>query len=214
MIFPFDLMLLRNLRWTFIPSPYKHNFYHITLFIKMQLSLLSGNFFSLETKYFTIHIFFPIVFFSDIPKENTLLLYLKYPGRFGGTLFFRIDDVFCLVSFSLFLSNIVYHFLYFRKSAFASVHNFYLSEFVLSMFYNFTFLLYSICLRYLRRAIFLRLNDMFFRIPFVSDTWEELYYFALIICFSVFRFNNMLFRIPFVSDTLFFHLFIHSIVCS
>ena len=47
-----------------------------------------------------------------------------------------------------------------------------------------------ICLRYLWRTIFLRLNNMFFRIAFVSDTWEEPYYFTL----------RLFFRILFVSD--------------
>ena len=45
--------------------------------------------------------------------------------------------------------------------------------------------LYFICLRYLRRTILLHLINMFFRLRFVSDTWEEPYYFDLIIYFSV-----------------------------
>ena len=48
-----------------------------------------------------------------------------------------------------------------------------------------------ICLRYLWRTIFLPLNNMFFRIAFVSDTWEEPYYFTLIRFFSVFYLSQI-----------------------
>ena len=74
---------------------------HYPFYKNAAVSIFWENFFSLETKYFTIYIFFRIAFFSDVPKENTLLLYLEYPGLFGGTLFFRLDDMFCLASFLL-----------------------------------------------------------------------------------------------------------------
>ena len=51
---------------------------------------------------------------------------------------------------------------------------------------------YFICLRYLGRTILFYLNIMFFHISFISDIWEEPYYFPLIISFSIFD----LFQIP------------------
>ena len=178
-------VLLRYLRWTFIPSPYKHTFMT-----------------SLEIKYFTSYIFFRIAFFSGVPKKNNPLLYSEYPGCFGGSLFFRLDNMFYLVSFLLTCMifrvlgkhllprqrNMFYHFLCFREIAFASLHIYYLRVFVLITHLQCNIF---ICLRYQWRTIFLHLHDMFFRIAFVSDTWEEPYCFVLRLCFSVFYLSQI-----------------------
>ena len=64
----------------FIPSPYKHPFITLPFLLNWNCLALWGNFSSLETKHFTIYIFFQIAFFSGVPKENSLLLFPKYPG--------------------------------------------------------------------------------------------------------------------------------------
>ena len=151
----------------------------------MQQTLLYGIiFFSLETKHFTIYIFFRITFFLGVPKEKNLLLYSGYLGHFGGSLFFRLDNMFYLVSFLLSCMifrvlgkylllhqrKMFFHFLCFREIAFSSLHIYFLRLFVLITYLQCT--IFN-CLRYLRRTIFLRLNKMFFHIAFVSDTWEQ-----------------------------------------
>ena len=184
----------------------------------MQLSLLSGRIFVLLKQNILPFISFSESHFSQVFRKKKLLLYSEYPGRFGGSLFFRLD-MFYLVSFLLACMvftvlgkhlllhqrNMFYHFLCFCELAFASLHIYFLRVFVLITYLQCNIF---ICLRYLWRTIFLRLNNMFFRTafvsdkchfalivffhtPFVSDTWEESCYFGLIICLPVFYLSQI-----------------------
>ena len=121
-------MLLRCLWWTFISS--QLCFYYITLFLKMQLSLLYGRIFLFLKKIFHQCYLFSNFYFLRWP-ENTR----KYPFTiFGISRSFLLSCMFSRVPgkhLLLRLSSMFYHFLFFRQSAFASVHNYYLSAFVL-----------------------------------------------------------------------------------
>ena len=192
--------LLRYLRRTFIPSPYKHIFITLLFFIKMQLSLCS--FSCLEIKYFTSYIFFRIAFFSGVLKKITFYCIGNNPAALEGLYFFGL--IICFISFPFYSlvsflefwesilllcrRNMFYHFFCFRVIAFASLHIYYLTVFVLIMYLQCNIF---ICLRYRWRTIFLRLISMFFRIAFVSDTWEEPFYFVLRLCFSVFYLSQI-----------------------
>ena len=174
-------------------------FYHLTFLIKMQLSLLSGRISPLlERNILPVISFFESHFSRVYRKKKNLLLYSEYPGCFGGSLFF-FGLIICFASFPLLFLEFWESIYYFARETCFTI--FYVFVKLRSLDYIFTiwecFVLITylqcnifICLRYLWRTIFLRLNNMFFRIAFVSDTWEELYYFAL----------RLFFRILFVSD--------------
>ena len=171
--------------------------WHYFFYQNATLSALWENFSSHEIKYFTSY----CIFLRCSEKKN-LLLYSEYPGCFGGSLFFRLDNMFYLASFLLTCMifrvlgkhlllcqrNMFYHLLCFREIAFASLYIYYLWVFVLIRYLQCNIF---ICLRYHWRTIFLYLNNMFFRVAFVSDTWEEPYYFVLRLCFSVFYLSQI-----------------------
>ena len=191
-------VLLRYLRWTFIPSPYKHTFMTL-LFLSKCNSLCSlGEFFFSWNK-----IFYQLLHFSQVfrkKKPFTIFGISRLLWRvfifFGLIICFISFPFYSLVWFLEFWESIYY---FARETCFTI---FYVFVKLRSLDYIFTiwecFVLITylqcnifICLRYLWRTIFLRLNNMFFRIAFVSDTWEEPYYFTLIRFFSVFYLSQI-----------------------
>ena len=172
-------------------------FYHITFFIKMQLSLLSGRIFLLLKQNILPVISFSESHFSRVfrkKKPFTIFGISRLLWRvfifFGLIICFISFPFYSLVWFLEFWESIYY---FARETCFTI---FYVFVKLRSLDYIFTiwecFVLITylqcnifICLRYLWRTIFLRLNNMFFRIAFVSDIWEHSYHLALIICFSI-----------------------------
>ena len=87
--------------WTFILSRYKHTLITLPFLLKCKcLCSLGECFFSWSKTFYHLHLF-PNCIFSDVLKENILFLYSEYFGRFWGSLFFCLDDIFYLVSFLL-----------------------------------------------------------------------------------------------------------------
>ena len=100
-------------------------FYHITLFLKMELSLLSGRIFLLLKQNIS-----PVVSFSELHFSQISRKKIHYFTIFGISRSFLLSCMFFRVLGKR-MSIIFYHFLYFRESALVSVHYNYLSEFVL-----------------------------------------------------------------------------------
>ena len=137
-------VLLRYLRWTFIPSLYQHLLSHYFFLLKCNSLCSLGEFFFSRNKIF--YQLYRIAFFSGVPKKNNLLLYSEYPVALEGLYFFRLDNMFYLVSFLLTCMifrvlgkhlllrqrNMFYHFLCFREIAFARLHIYYLRVFRLN----------------------------------------------------------------------------------
>ena len=95
------VVLFRYLRWAFTSSPSKHTFITLSFLLKCKCLCSLGEFFFSWNKTFYQFIFSWIAFFWGVPKENTLFLYSDYPGRFWGSSFFWLDNIFYLVSFLL-----------------------------------------------------------------------------------------------------------------
>ena len=110
-------------------------FCHITLFLKMQLSLLSGRIFLLLKQNISPVVSFSELHFSQMSRKKIPFYYIWNISVLVllSCVLFRILGK----HFLLRLSTIFYHFLYFRESAFVSVHNYYLSEFVLITYLQF-----------------------------------------------------------------------------
>ena len=150
----------------------------------------------------------PVIYFSEshfsqvFRKKITFYYIRNIPAALEGLNFFGL--IICFISFPFY--SLVW-FLEFWESIYYFAREtcftiFYVFVKLRSLDYIFTiwecFVLITylqcnifICLRYLWRTIFLRLNNMFFRIAFVSDTWEEPYYFTLIRFFSVFYLSQI-----------------------
>ena len=141
------VVLLRYLRWNFIPSPYKHTFITLLFFIKMQLSLLSGRIFLPLKQNILPVISFSESHFSRVFRKKITFYYIRnIPAALEGLYFFRLDNMFYLVSFLLTCMifrvlgkhlllrqrNMFYHFLCFREIAFARLHIYYLRVFRLN----------------------------------------------------------------------------------
>ena len=169
----------------------------------MQLSLLSGRIFLLLKRNILPVISFSESHFSRVYRKKKTFYYIRnIPAALEGLYFFGL--IICFISFPFYSlvsflefwesilllcrRNMFYHFFCFRVIAFASLHIYYLTVFVLIMYLQCNIF---ICLRYRWRTIFLRLISMFFRIAFVSDTWEEPFYFVLRLCFSVFYLSQI-----------------------
>ena len=96
------VVLLRYLRWTFIPSTYKHAFITSLFFIKMQLSLLSVKTFLLLKQNILPVISFSESHFSRVFRKKITFYYIQnIPAALEGLYFFRLDNMFYLVSFLL-----------------------------------------------------------------------------------------------------------------
>ena len=190
------VVLLRYLRWTFISSPYKHTFITLLFILKRNsLCSLREFFFSWNKIFYHLYLFPSRVFLRCCEKKMIFYYIRNIPAALEGLYYFRLENMFYLVSFLLTCiifrvlekhlllrqRKMFYHFLCFREIALARLHIYYLRVFVLITYLQCIF----ICLRCQWRTIFLRLNNMFFRIAFVSDIWEHSYHFALIICFSI-----------------------------
>ena len=195
-------MLLRYLRWTFIPSPYQHTFITLLFLLKCNsLCSLGEFFFSWNKIFYQLYLFPNRIFLGCSEKKKTFYYIRNIPAALEGLYFFRLDNMFYLVSFLLTCMifrvlgkhlllrqrNMFYHFLCF-EIVFASLHIYYLRMFVLITYLQCNIF---ICLTYQWRTIFLRLNNMFFRFAFVLDTWEEPSYFVLRLCFSVFYLSQI-----------------------
>ena len=142
------VVLLRYLRLTFIPSPYKHTFITLLFFIKMQLSLCSlGEFlFSWNKIFYQLYLFPNRIFLGCSEKKITFYYIRNIPAALEGLYFFQLDNMFYLVCFLLtFMTfrvlgkhlllrqrNMFYHFLCFREIAFARLHIYYLRVFRLN----------------------------------------------------------------------------------
>ena len=117
-----DVVLLRYVRCTFIPSTYKHNFITLPFLIKMPCLL---NCSSLETKHFTIYILSKLHFAQMFQKKIAFTIFgLSWPLWrvfifYGVIICFILFPFYSLVWFLEFwndiycLSNTFYHFLYF-----------------------------------------------------------------------------------------------------
>ena len=95
------VVLLRYLRWTFIPSTYKHAFITSLFFIKMQLSLLSVKTFLLLKQNILPVISFSESHFSRVFRKKITFYYIRnILAALEGLYFFHLD-MFYLVSFLL-----------------------------------------------------------------------------------------------------------------
>ena len=124
------VVLLRYLRLTFIPSPYKHTFITLLFFIKMQLSLLSGKIFLLLKQNILPFISFSEWHFSQVFWKIITFYNIQNIPAAWRVLFFRLDNMFYLVSFLLTCvifrvlrkhlllhqKNMFYHFSYFCET--------------------------------------------------------------------------------------------------
>ena len=142
-----SVVLLKYLRWTFIPSPYKHTTITLLFLIKIQLSLLSGRIFLLLKQNILPVISFSESHFSRVFWKKKTLYYIRnIPAALEALYFFQLDNMFYLVSFLLTCMtfkvlgkylllhqrNMFYHFLCFREIAFARLHIYYLRVFRLN----------------------------------------------------------------------------------
>ena len=112
----------------------KTYFYRITLFLKIQLSLLSGRIFLLLKQNISPVASFSELHFSQMSQKKIPFYYI-----WNTPVLLILLHVFRVLGkhFLLRLSTIFYHILYSRESAFVSVHNYYLSEFVLITYLQF-----------------------------------------------------------------------------
>ena len=168
----------------------------------MQLSLLSRRIFLFLKQNILPFISFYESHFTKVFQKKITFYYIRnIPAALEGLYFFGL--IICFISFPFyslvwFLSSgkafitapekHVLPFFMFSWNCIPSLHIYFLRVFVLITYLQCNIF---ICLRYLRRTIFLRHNNIFFRILFVRDIWKEPYYFALIICFSVFHLSQI-----------------------
>ena len=196
------VVLLRYLRWSFIPSPHKHTFITLHFLSKCNCLFSLGEFsFSWNKTFYHLYLF-PNHILLRCSKRKSPFTIFGISRLLWRVFIFRLDNMFYLVSFLLSCMilrvlgkhlwlrqrNMFYHFLCFREIAFRSLHIYFLRVFVLITYLQCNIF---ICLKYLRRTMFLCLNNVFFRILFVTDIWKEPYYFALITCFSVFHLSQI-----------------------
>ena len=180
----------------------------INIFLSHYFFLLKCNslsllfFLSWNKIFYQLYLFPNRIFLRCSEKKITFNYIRNLPAALEGLYFFGL--IICFISFPFYSlvsflefwesilllcrRNMFYHFFCFRVIAFASLHIYYLTVFVLIMYLQCNIF---ICLRYRWRTIFLRLISMFFRIAFVSDTWEEPFYFVLRLCFSVFYLSQI-----------------------
>ena len=140
-------MLLRYLRWTFIPSPYQHTFITLLFLLKCNsLCSLGEFFFSWNEIFYQLYLFPNHIFLGCSEKKITFYYIQNIPAALEGLYFFQLDNMFYLVSFLLTCMtfrvlgkhlllrqrNMFYHFLCFREIAFARLHIYYLRVFRLN----------------------------------------------------------------------------------
>ena len=83
-------------------------------------------------------------------------------------------------------------FSYFRKLAFTSLHIYYLRAFHLIMYLQcYIFIIFHLSRISEGGPYFFTLIVCFSKFAFVSDTWEEPYYFALKLWFYIFHFSQI-----------------------
>ena len=191
-------MLLRYLRWTFIPSPYQHTFITLLFLLKCNSLCSLGEFFFSWNKIFYQLYLFPNRIFLGCSEKKKKPFTIFRISRLLWRVFIFFGLIICFISFPFYslvwfleFWESIYYFA--RETCFTIFYVFVklrLLDYIFTIWECFVLITYLqcnifICLRYLWRTIFLRLNNMFFRIAFVSDIWEHSYHFALIICFSI-----------------------------
>ena len=166
--------------------------------------MLSGRIFLLLKQIILPFLSFSKLHFSQVSQKKIAFYYIRnIPAALEGLYFSGL--IICFILFPLYsliwflefwdsiyyTSNTFYYFLYFREIAFASLHIYYLKVFVLTTYLQCYIFIVFYLPQILRRTILLRFNNMFFHITFVSDTWEERYYFALTLCFFLFHLSQI-----------------------
>ena len=90
------------------------------------------------------------------------------------------------------LSNIFYLFLYFRKTAFTSLHIYYLRVFnLITYFHCYIFIIFHLSWISEGGPYLFTLIVCFSKFAFESDIWEEPDYYALILCFYMFHLSQI-----------------------